>query len=182
LLETVPAVATKLAMVEPFATVTDPGTTSAAVLLESVTTAPPDPAAFESVATQFEAAPEARLVGKQATDIKAGGAESKVKDCVCEPPFKEAVTTAVCVEEIVPTVAVKVAEADPVATVTEAGTDSPELLLERATIAPPEPAGCDKVTLQVDVPPELRLTGAHDRRLTTVGANSVRDAVCELVL
>jgi hypothetical protein len=42
LLESVPAVAAKLAVVEPLATVTDPGTTSAAVLLDSVTTAPPD--------------------------------------------------------------------------------------------------------------------------------------------
>jgi hypothetical protein len=176
----VPAVAAKLAVVEPLATVTDPGTASVAVLLESVTTTPPDPAAFESVTTQLETPPEARLVGVQASESSVAGADSKVKDCVCELPFKEAVTTAVCVEEIVPAVALKVADVDPFDTVTEAGTDSAALLLESATGIPPEPAACDSDTEQTDVPPELRLAGEHDSRLTKVGASSEIDAVCEL--
>jgi hypothetical protein len=41
-LETVPAVAVKLAMVEPLETVTNEGTVSAVELLDSVTAAPPD--------------------------------------------------------------------------------------------------------------------------------------------
>jgi hypothetical protein len=85
----------KLATLEPFETVTDAGTPSAATLLDSATTAPPDPAEFDSVTTQFEVPPEMRLVGAQTSDIKAGGADCRVKDCPCELPFKDAVTTAV---------------------------------------------------------------------------------------
>jgi hypothetical protein len=83
---------------------------------------------------------------------------------------------------IVPAVAVKFADVAPDATVTEAGTVNAALLLNRLTAIPPEPAGCDSVTEHADVPPELRLVGLHDTRLTTVGATRRIDAVCELPL
>jgi hypothetical protein len=79
----------------------------------------------------------------------------------------------------VPAVAVKLAEVAPDATVTEAGTVSAALLLERVTVIPPEPAACDSVTAHADVPPELRLVGEQDTALTTVGAVSVIEAVFE---
>lgn len=169
-----------MAIVEPLAMATDPGTASVAVLLESVTTTPPDAAALESVTTQLETPPEARLVGEQVSDCSVAGADSKVKDCVCELPFKEAVTTAVCVDEIVPAAAVKVVDVPPFDTVTEDGTESAGLLLERATVTPLEPAACDSDTEQTDVPPEVRVDGEHDNRLTKAGASSEIDAVCEL--
>jgi hypothetical protein len=80
----------------------------------------------------------------------------------------------------VPAVAVKFADVAPHATVTEAGTFNAALLLDRLTAIPPEPAACDSVTEHADVPPELRLVGEHDTRLTTVGATRRIDAVCEL--
>lgn len=81
-----------------------------------------------------------------------------------------------------PAVAVKPADAAPDATFTEAGTVSAVVLLESVKVPPPEPTGCDRVTVHADVPLELRLAGEHDRRLSTVGANSTTDAVWELVL
>jgi len=80
----------------------------------------------------------------------------------------------------VPAVAVKFAEVALDTTVTDAGTLNAALLLERVTVTPPEPAACDSVTEHADVPPELRLVGEHDTRLTTVGATRRIDAVCEL--
>jgi hypothetical protein len=79
----------------------------------------------------------------------------------------------------VPAVAVKLAELVPAATLTEAGTVNAVALLDSVTAIPPAPAGCEIVTTQVDVPPELRLVGLHDSKLTKAGATSEIDAVCE---
>jgi len=83
---------------------------------------------------------------------------------------------------MVPAVAEKPAEAAPDATVTEAGTLNAVALLESDTVMPPEPAACEMVTVQDDVPPELMLVGLHESKLTTVGATSVIEAVLELPL
>ena len=61
---TLPAVAVKVAVVEPAATVTDAGTVRAALLTETATVAPPVGAAIESVAVQVEVDPEATLAGE----------------------------------------------------------------------------------------------------------------------
>ncbi len=83
---------------------------------------------------------------------------------------------------MVPAVAVKFAEVAPDVTVTEAGTVSAAALLESVTVIPLEPAACDSVTVHEDVPPEFRLVGLHDTRLTVVGATNEIDAVRELLL
>ena len=83
---------------------------------------------------------------------------------------------------IVPAVAVKAADVAPEATVTEDGTVKAAALLDSVTVAPPDPAACDSVTVQADVPLEFRLVGLHDTRLIVVGAESSMDAVCELPL
>jgi len=88
-------VAVKLAVLEPLETVTVPGTVSVAALLVSATATPPAPAAFDNVTVQVDVPPELRLVGAHASDVKAGGVDTSVKDCVWELPFSEAVTTAV---------------------------------------------------------------------------------------
>ncbi|MGD0669124.1 MAG: hypothetical protein ABSB23_16320 [Bryobacteraceae bacterium] len=178
----VPAVAVKLAVLKPLATVTDPGTVSVAALLVSVTETPPAPAAFDSVTVQVDVAPELRFMGAQASDVKAGGVDTSVRDCVWELPFKDAVMTAVWLVEIVPAVAVKFAELAPDTTLTEPGTVNAVTLLDSVTVIPPVPAACESVTVQVDVPPELRLVGLHDTKLTVVGATNEIDAVCELPL
>ena len=81
-----------------------------------------------------------------------------------------------------PAVAVKFAEVAPDATFTEAGTVNAAALLESVTVMPPDPAACESVTEHAEVPPELRLVGLHETRLTVVGAASEIDAVLELPL
>jgi hypothetical protein len=73
----VPAVAVKFAVLAPLATVTDPGTVSAAALLVRVTNAPPAVAAFDSVTTQVVVRPELRRVGAQTRELNAGGADAR---------------------------------------------------------------------------------------------------------
>jgi len=65
LLDTVPPVAVKLAVVAPDATVTDAGTVMAALFEDSVTKEPPAGAVCATVTVQVEVAPDAMLVGEQ---------------------------------------------------------------------------------------------------------------------
>jgi hypothetical protein len=80
---------------------------------------------------------------------------------------------------MVPATAVNVADAAPDATLTDDGTDSAAVLLERATVTPPDPAGCDSVTVQFAIQPEFRLVGLQDTELTEAAASSDIDAICE---
>lgn len=63
----------------------------------------------------------------------------------------------------VPAVALKVADVAPAATVTDAGTVTAELLLDKATADPPDGAAPESVTVQVELPPDDRLAGEHCR-------------------
>ena len=67
-----PAVAVKLAEVEPEDTVTAVGTINVATLLDRLTIAPPVNAAFESVSEQVAVPPEIRLVGEQEMELTVG--------------------------------------------------------------------------------------------------------------
>jgi len=78
-------------------------------------------------------------------------------------------------------VAVKVAVADPDATVTEAGTVSEVLLLARVTPDPPAGAVCVSVTMQVLTPLCPKLVGLHATADTNTGAVRLMVAVCELL-
>jgi hypothetical protein len=69
-LATAPAVARKVATMEPAATVTDAGSVNTGVLLESVTTTPPEAATLDSVTIHVEVAPELRLVGAQESEVR----------------------------------------------------------------------------------------------------------------
>ncbi len=89
----VPAVAVKVAVVAVAATVTDAGTLSRALLLESETDAPPAGAALERVTVQVEAAPLAKLVGEQARELTVGGATTDT-EVVCVVPFRLAESVA----------------------------------------------------------------------------------------
>jgi hypothetical protein len=71
---------------------------------------------------------------------------------------------------IVPTVALKVAEALVAGTVTDAGTVTAALLLESATALPPVGAAWLRVTVHVLDAPELTLAGLQARVETSVGA------------
>ncbi len=73
-----------------------------------------------------------------------------------------------------------VAVVAPLATVTEAGSDRAALLSESVTAVPPDAAACDKVTVQVEVPPDVTVAGAHCTPLTFVTGVTVTDAVDEV--
>jgi hypothetical protein len=73
---------------------------------------------------------------------------------------------AVWSKEMVPAVAVNVADVAPAATVTEAGTERSVLSLLSETAAPPEGAALERVTVQELVPAGLRLVGVQESVLT----------------
>jgi hypothetical protein len=74
-LATAVVVTAKVAVVEPWATVTLAGTVAEALLLERATTAPPVGAAALSVTVPVEPAPPTTLVGAKTTEetVTAGG-------------------------------------------------------------------------------------------------------------
>ena len=124
-------------------------------------------------------APELKLVGLQASDVRARGGSSEM-DAVCELLPNVAVTTAVCTLPIVPAVALKVLLVVPLATVTEVGTDRLALLSLKATVA--FAAGASfSVTVHVLAAPEPKVVGLHCRDTNAKGGNSVSEAVCELL-
>ncbi len=81
-----------------------------------------------------------------------------------------------------PAEAVKFAAIAPAFTFTVGGTASAAALLDSVTVIPPGPAACDTVTVQADVPSEMRLVGLQETWLTLFAATSRIDAVCELLL
>src|SRR5580658_7828697 len=87
------AVALKVAVVAPAATVTDAGTVSEALLLARVTLDPPVGAVWVSVIVQVLTALCPRLAGVHATPETSTGA-TRLMVAVCEPPPRVAVTVA----------------------------------------------------------------------------------------
>ena len=86
MLAIVPATAVKVADITPDPTVTEGGTVSAAVLLESVTVTPPDPAACDSVTVQVVVHPEFKLAGLQDNKLTEAAANSD-SEADCELPL-----------------------------------------------------------------------------------------------
>src|ERR1039457_7273145 len=122
----VPAVAVKVAVVEPAATATDPGTVSAAVLLDSVTV---PPLVFVSVTLQLLMPPLPSVAGVHDNELTVTGVARGIAR-VCTLPFNDAVSVAVWSDAMVPALAVNVAVVDPAATATDPGTVSAAVLLE----------------------------------------------------
>jgi hypothetical protein len=117
--------------------------------------------------------------GLHAIDVEPLPEASKSIEAVRDVPFHDAVTTAVCPPDTVPALAVKLATLDPAATVTDDGTLSDGELLDSTTMTPLEPAGLASVTVQVAVPPDVRLFGVQESRLTDPAATR-EISVCEL--
>lgn len=67
---------------------------------------------------------------------------------------------------------IKLALVAPEATVTEVGTETAEMLLESATVSPPEPAGAVRITVQLSVPAPVIESLIHVRPLSAPGAVS----------
>ena len=83
---TLPVVTGKVAVVAPDSTVTDAGTTAAALLLESETTIPPVPAAEVNVTVPVPDCPLVIVPGFTATLLRAGGLGLTVRPDVLLTP------------------------------------------------------------------------------------------------
>ena len=118
--------------------VIDAGRIASKLLEDKITMAPFGPAGAFKVTIPTDEFPPLTVDGfkvKPTTEIG-----ETVSVAVCVVPFKVAVIVA-CVTEVTPAVlTTKVAEEDPDATVTEAGTVATELPLASATNTPPDPA------------------------------------------
>jgi len=167
----VPAVAVNPTDVAPDATVTEAGTLKAVVLLESATAMPPEPAACESVTVHEDEAPEPKLVGLHVSWLTVVAATSDTL-AVFELAFSVPVIPAVRLLGIVPAVAVKFADVVPAGTVTDAGTGSSLVVLERATAAPPADANWFRVAVHVVAAPLVSDVGLQERPLN-VGNGTV---------
>ena len=128
----VPRLAANVVDVLVAGTVTDAGTVSAVLLIESPIALPPLGAGWVRVTVQVVAAPALTLVGLQARPDTRVGA-TMLRAVVCKEPFKVALTEAVWVVVNVPAVAMKVAEVAPAGTLTAAGTESTALLSDSVT-------------------------------------------------
>ena len=141
----------KFAVSAPAATVTLAGTlATVALLLDSVTTAPPAGAAVVKVTVPVLAVPPATLVGvtvnKDKLDAAGGGLTVNTAVRVTPAKVAEIVTGVEAVTAVV--VMVKVALVAPAATVTLAGAAATvALALLRLTTAPPVGAPAVKVTV-----------------------------------
>jgi len=131
----VPAVALKVALVAPAATVTDTGTLRFALLSLSARLVL-EGAGWLRVTVQMAALPDDKLVGLQARAETSTGA-SRLRVLLWDAPFRVAVMVAVWFVVMVPAFAVKVAEVPLAGTVTDAGTVSAALLPEIPTVLPP---------------------------------------------
>jgi len=148
----------------PAAMDTVPGTMSVVRLLDSATV----------VAAAAGALRETVQVLDALLDIEAGVHESDVSwpDTVkfnvvlSEAPFKVAVMDAEPPTPTEPTVAVKLVELCPVAIMTEAGTETLELLLE-IVIVVALVAGADRTTAQLEIPGAATVAGEQEIPLST---------------
>ncbi len=166
-----PAVAVKFPLEAPAATVTDPGTMSAALLLK-VAIDVFAVAAFDNTTVHVADAPDPSEEGVHDSDVKDTGLTSDtVADCVT--PLSDAVTVTVLSVVNVPAVAAKFASAAPAATVTDAGTARLALLSDTATTVFAVTA-FDKLTVHVADAPDPNEEGVHANEVNDAGLSSVK--------
>lgn len=148
---TAPAVAVKVAEVEPAGTVTDGGTVRVGLLEDTATVAPPVGAVADSVTVQEVLVLEARLEAVQCREVGVTGASTEMMRG-SDVPLREAVMVApalgVMAPEVGVAVAVKPAEVEPAGIVTDSGTLRVGLFEDRVTTRPPAGAALDSVTVQ----------------------------------
>ena len=117
------------------------------------------------------------MAGEQVNpDREAAGASAMV--VLCDAPLAVAETVTLEDAAIVPAVAEKVAAVVPAPTVTDAGTVNRPELEESATESPPVGAAFDRLTVQVETAPELRVDGLQVTLEGMAGAERVRVNVC----
>jgi len=115
-------------------------------------------------------------------DTAAFNCREKVLEMV--PALDESVTVWAVLTDA--TVAEKLALAEPAGTVTDAGTVTAELLLERPTVNPPLGAAAFRATVQVSVPDPVIEELVHDSEVSTgtpvpLKATEVEEPVDELL-
>jgi hypothetical protein len=177
----VPAVAVKVADVEPADTVTVPVRPgSSAGPLDSVTAVPPAGAAWLRVTVQVALVPDVKLVGLQVTEVTVIPAGASAIVAVCKLLPRLAVRVPLWLLGTVPAVTLNVAAAEPAATVMLAvGTGSNPLLLDRETTMPPVGAAWLRFTVQEALLPEVRLVGLQVSEEMVAGDSRLMVAVCE---
>jgi hypothetical protein len=163
-------VAWNVAEVCPAATVTDAGTTKAADEELNATTCPPTGAGSARVTVPVVPYPPVTLDGENETPAGTTGRTLIVPETVA--PFATPESVAVLPEVAIAVVTVKVADDAPAATVTEAGTVTPMLLLDNVTARPPVGAGPTNVTVPVAFWPPTTSDG-----VTVSDAGTVRCTV-----
>ncbi len=169
-----------VALVAPAAIATLDGVLATFVLLlESVTTAPPEGAAPLRVTVPVEEFPPMTLVGftESEESVGAGGGAGVTvseADLVTPLYIPEMVTVVDAATALV--LIVNVALVAPAATVTLDGVLAVVLLLERVTTAPPEGAAPLSVTVPVEEFPPVTLVGftETEERVTDAGAEEDR--------
>jgi hypothetical protein len=157
------AVTAKEAVVAPEPTSAEVGALNNALLVDNLTEPPP---LFDNVTVHVARSPVCSAVDEHVRDVmKIAGVNRS--EPVCEDPFSEAVTAAVCSAGIkLPAIAVKVAVVAPGATNNEAGAESNPVLLEIATGPPPVR---DSVTVHVLEPAAVRVDGAQASDVIVIG-------------
>jgi hypothetical protein len=168
--------------VPPELTVTFAGTLTAALLLDSETTALPDAALFR-LTVQLDVPPLATVDGVQLTELTSAAAGAVTDTVVCAVPLYVAVIVAVWPEVTVSAVAVKPADVPPELTVTFAGTLTAALLLDNETTALPD-AALFRFTVQLEVPPLATVDGEQLTELivAAAGASAVNEVDTETLL
>lgn len=161
-----------MAAVKAAGTVTDEGAVRAGLPFVMLTTAPPAGAGCESVIVQVLAEFGPRLVGLQSR-VETTTEEVSVRVAFAELPLYVAVTVALELPLRVGVLTVKLAVVAAAAIVTLAGTVSRELVLARATTAPPAGAACDRVTVHVADEFDARVVGVQVRVGAETGAVKV---------
>jgi hypothetical protein len=176
---TLPAVAVKVAVALPAATVTEPGMVNMALLSERATSNPPAGAALFKPRVQVVEAPDNTVAGEQLS-VEGTIGPRRLSEALAVAPFRVAVSTAVLSVVTVATDAVKPAVDAPAATVTDAGSVTRALLSAKVTTVPPVGAAPVSATVHVADPPEFRVAGVQVRELRVTVIVSWIDADLEL--
>jgi hypothetical protein len=167
------ALAVNVALVVPVPMVIDAGTLTAGFPLDRLTLTGLS-AALARLTVQVELPGGVNVVGEQLRLDNTGTGAFSVSAAVLEAPFQVAVsTTGVFALTAVAALAVKVALDVPVPIVTDAGTVTAALPLDRLTLAGLS-AALVKLTVQVEVPGGVNVLGEHVRLPSTGGAGALR--------
>src|SRR5262245_12979101 len=158
-------------VVAPAATVTETGTVAAALLLVSVTTAPPTGAALPSVTVPVLLTLPVTAVGFTVTRTKPAGGFSVIVEILDAPRDVAVMLTCVAAVTVL-VVTANVFVVAPAATVTETGTVAAALLLVSVTTAPPGGAALLSVTVPVLSAPPISTEGLNVKEPSSVFTTS----------